>query len=140
MKLGILDLASFRLDGRVRFDAGQMIPPELLVGQARVYPLRVSLASEFLDKAALRPIGSMIAPGLQLSFAIDGQFKHIFTPVFEDATETKAHGVTTSRPKRITWRLRRCGRIRMPYATALLDQYTTVASRQAFELDYLAPR
>jgi hypothetical protein len=27
----------------------------------------------------------------------------------------------------------------MPYAAALLDQYTTVMSRHAFDLDYIAP-
>jgi hypothetical protein len=75
---------------------------------------------------------------LQLTFASTTSFKYIYTPAFEDATRQKINSVFIERPKRATWRLRRCGRIRMPYATALLDQFTTVMSRPAFLLDYMS--
>jgi hypothetical protein len=66
-------------------------------------------------------------------------FKHIHSPVFEEASKQKVDGQTIERPKRATWRLRRCGRVRMPYAAALLDLYTSVMSRQAFDLDFMSP-
>jgi hypothetical protein len=53
--------------------------------------------------------------------------------------EQAVNGQAINRPKRATWRLRRCGRVRMPYAAALLDLYTSVMSRKAFDLDFMSP-
>ncbi|KAK0350615.1 hypothetical protein LTR94_028313, partial [Friedmanniomyces endolithicus] len=74
-----------------------------------------------------------------LTFATADAFKYIHSPVFEDASKQKINGESINRPKRATWRLRRCGRVRMPYAAALLDLYTSVMSRQAFDLDFMSP-
>lgn len=138
-RLSILDLASFRTDGRVRVDNGQAAPTALLVGQQKVYDERTNPASSALADPKLRPAAGQIAINLQLTFATTEMFKHIHSPVFEEASKQKAHGVTTERPKRATWRLRRCGRVRMPYAAALLDLYTSVMSRHAFDLDFMSP-
>ncbi len=136
-RLSILDLASFRPDGRVRVDDGHTAPASLLTAQQLLYDDRTKPASNALADSELRPQDGRIAPGLQLTFASTNAFKHIHSPVFEDASEKKFHGRTVTRPKRATWKLRRCGRVRMPYAAALLDLYTSVMSRQAFDLDFM---
>lgn len=131
VKLSILDLASFRADGRVRVDEGQKAPTGLLVALQKVYDDRTKPATDALSEEALRPRAGQIAAPLQLSFTAEGAFKYVHAPVFEDAFE--------HRPKRATWRLKRYGRVRMPYAAALLDLYTSVMSRQAFDLDFMSP-
>jgi hypothetical protein len=138
-RLSILDLASFRQDGRVRVDDGHAAPPGLLPAQQQFYEDRTKPASEALADPNLRPHPGRVALGLQLTFASADVFKHIHSPVFEDETTQKVDGKTIKRPKRATWRLRRCGRVRMPYAAALLDLYTSVMSRQAFDLDFMSP-
>ena len=140
VKLSILDLASFRPDGRVRVDEGAFLLPRsfLLVN-------KVSMACEprrrierLRRRRLLKRIG-IVDFNLQLSFVSNEPFNHIHCGTFEPGSRTKANGVWTTYPKRVTWRLRRCGRIRMPYAAALLDQYVRVMSRQAFDLDYMTP-
>jgi len=36
----------------------------------------------------------------------------------------------------VTWSLRRVGRIRMPYAAALLRDFLAIQGRDAFDLDF----
>ena len=138
-RLSILDLASFRSDGRVRVDEGHTAPAGLLVAQQKVYDDRTKPASDALGDPALRPSKGLVSAYLQLSFALADAFKYVHAPVFEEASKQKINGQTIHRPKRATWRLRRCGRVRMPYAAALLDLYTSVMSRQAFDLDFMPP-
>lgn len=138
-RLSILDLASFRPDGRVRVDDGHTAPAGLLPAQSRFYENRTKPASDALADSKLRPDGGRVAPSLQLTFASADMFKYIHSPVFEDASTQKINGQTIEREKRATWRLRRCGRVRMPYAAFLLDLYTSVMSRQAFDLDFMLP-
>jgi hypothetical protein len=138
-KLSILDLASFRQDGRVRVDEGHTPPLGLLPAQQKVYEDRTRSASDALNDPSLRPQGGQVSVSMQLSFGSTEAFKHIHSPCFEDAKEQKVDGQTIKRPKRATWRLRRCGRVRMPYAAAVLDLYTSVMSRQAFDLDFMSP-
>ncbi|GAA0317972.1 hypothetical protein GCM10009087_30450 [Sphingomonas oligophenolica] len=139
VKLSILDLASFRPDGRVRVDDGHSAPEHLLAGQQKVYDDRTAQPSVALAAAVKLDAGTTINMAFQLAFSSADAFRHIHTAVFEPATATRANKQTIKRPKRVTWRLRRCGRIRAPYSAALLDQYTTVMSRHAFDLDYMSP-
>lgn len=139
VRLSILDLASFRLDGKVRIDEGHTAPPGLLVAQQKVYADRTAAITAALADPLLRPPAGMFSFILQLTFASIEAFKHIHSPVFVDSSKEKVDGVRITHPKRATWRLRRCGRIRMPYAAALLDQYTGVMSRHAFDLDFMSP-
>jgi hypothetical protein len=125
VKLSILDLASFRSDGRVRVDDGHSAPDHLLVGQQKIYVDRTSEASASLLAAKKLDAGPTINVAFQLAFSAADAFRHMHTAVFEAATTKRANGQTITRPKRLTWRLRRCGRIRAPYSAALLDQYTT---------------
>jgi hypothetical protein len=139
VKLSILDLASFRADGRVRVDEGHSAPDHLLAGQQKVYHDRTAEPSAALAAAVKLDAGATINMAFQLAFSSTDTFRHIHTAAFEAATTTRANNQTVVRPKRVTWRLRRCGRIRAPYSAALLDQYTTVMSRHAFDLDYMSP-
>lgn len=138
-RLSILDLASFRPDGRVRVDDGHTAPAGLLVGQQRIYNERTKPATDALSDPRLRPAIGQVSAALQLSFASTDAFKYVHGPVFEDASKQKTNAQTISRPKRATWRLRRCGRVRMPYAATLLGLYTSVMSRQALDLDFMSP-
>lgn len=138
-RLSILDLASFRTDGRVRVDDGHKAPAGLLAAQQKFYEERTKPATNALGDPNLRPATGFASVALQLTFAMTEAFKYIHSPVFEDASEKKINGETVSRPKRVTWRLRRFGRVRAPYAAALLDLYTSVVSRQAFDLDFMSP-
>jgi hypothetical protein len=138
-RLAILDLASIRPDGRVRFDKAQIAPAELLVAQQKVYAFWADLTKEPIEHSGASSQGQIKDLNLQLTFSSTEAFKNVYLPQAYDATSTKAYGVTTERPRRLTWHLRRCGRIRMPYAAVMLDQYTTVMSRHAFDLDYMSP-
>lgn len=137
-RLSILDLASFRQDGRVRVDDGHKAPTGLLTAQQKTYDERTKPATDALHDPSLRPVAGQVSITLQLSFATTDPFKYIHSPIFVDASNQKINGETVGRPKRATWRLRRCGRVRMPYASALLDLYTSVVSRQAFDLDFMS--
>ncbi|MCJ2143211.1 hypothetical protein [Methylobacterium sp. E-066] len=141
VRLSILDLASFRPDGRVRVDAGHGPPKGMLQGQNDVYSARTSAADAALKTPWQRPPAGRqpvsLDPALQLTFSTGDNFKHVFRGVREPVATATPDGRTVAAPDRVTWRLRRCGRIRMPYAAALLDDYVSVTSRQAFDLDYL---
>lgn len=136
VRLPILDLASFRSDGRVRVDDGHKLPDELRSGQKNIYEARTAAASKAMDEDRLPASDEEIAVELLLTFSVSDRFKNIYRPILEKATKRKNHGKIIKKPKRITWRLRRRGRVRMPYAAALLDQYASVMSRQAFDLDF----
>ena len=138
-RLSILDLASFRSDGRVRVDDGHAPMVELLDGQQKVYENRTATVSAAMADDSSPASDGRIAVELLLTFSASDRFKHIYKPTLEQATKKKVHGRTIKKPKRVTWRLRRCGRVRMPYAAALLDQYTSVMSRHAFDLDFISP-
>ena len=142
-RLAVLDLASFRHDGRVRVDVGHEADAGLLPGQARVYKDRTAAADQVLTAGPppKAPKGAptivSIPPALQLTFAVDNDFKSVFRGIWKAKSDASEDGKIPELPQRMTWQIRRCGRIRMPYASALLDDYVSVMSRQAFDLDYM---
>ena len=135
-RLSILDLASFRPDGRVCVDSGHKPPDALLEGQTKIYKNRTAALTTAMADGGFPASDKEFAVELLLAFSSLDRYKNIYRPILEKATEIKDHGTVITKPKRITWRLRRCGRVRMPYAAALLDQYTSVMSRHAFDLDF----
>lgn len=140
VRLAVLDLASFRTDGRVRVDAGHKAPKDLVASQNRIYERRTASATKALSNGAFIDAGNRsIHPSLQLAFTWEEVFKQFFcASLCEAARENKQSGIPAL-PKRITWRLKRAGRVRMPYAIALLDYYLAGMSRYAFDLDYISP-
>jgi hypothetical protein len=141
VKLAILDFATFRTDGRVRADTGHTPSDELLPGQRAIYNKRAVLVDKALRKA--KPLGATgdIAPSLQLTFSNNAPFQSIHFAAFKPATDAVAgeNGERPALPGRVTWGLRRSGRIRMPYAAAVLDHYVSAMNRHAFDLDYMNP-
>lgn len=135
-RLSILDLASFRSDGRVRVDYGHEPPDTLLEGQKKIYRKRTVAASHAMANESSLSSDKELRVELLLTFSTSGRFKNIYRPFLVKAAMNKEYGEMIQKPKWITWRLRRCGRVRMPYAAALLDQCTSLMSRHAFDLDF----
>jgi hypothetical protein len=147
VKLAILDLTSFRQDGSVRYEEGQTSPLQMLTGQKEIFLKRTAASGRVLTSATRRSpadIGAIANPGttglsdleLQLTFSSSGPFKHIYVGVFRKATKSTIEGVRSTTKNRVSWGIRRCGRIRMPYAAAMLNSYVTVISREAFDVDF----
>lgn len=137
VKLNILDLASFRPDGVVAFIKGQAKPTGLTPGHDKIYEDRTHLWSRIVDlcEADSRPERPLenYRSELQLTFASPDTFKLIENGGYE-ASDGKADA---RRDGRLTWYLKRCGRIRMPFASAILDRYVGVVNRQAFDVDFM---
>lgn len=135
--LSILDLATFRPDGRVRVDDGHSTSEALLPGQKQAYAKRTGAAGTTLTK---KTVGDR-ASKMQLTFSCAGPFSRISaaTLAVKSDREEVDGDVVDALPLRVTWKLRRCGRVRMPYAAAILDQYLGVLGRAAFDLDFMSP-
>ena len=136
VRLGILDLASFRKDGHVRFDQGQTLDPGLLPGQSAIYHARIKPFASLLNAAKPSPQTADAAFKQQLTFDSSKAFASVNRGVLLDASAADKDG-QPALPKRFTWKLTRCGRIRMPYAEAILENYLNVISRRAFDVDYI---
>lgn len=130
VRLSILDLACLREDGRVRYDTEQPTNVPLLAALHSVIDHRVKAAKAVLD-------GQEVPPGaLQLTFRAATPFNSIHHGKLI-AKETKTiEGKSVKLPRRVTWSLRRVGRIRMPYAAALLRDFLAIQGRDAFDLDF----
>jgi hypothetical protein len=137
VRLSVLDLASFRVDGRVRVDSGHVQPSNLLVSQQVIYGHRTAAATKALHAAQPIQGGGLLTDGLQLCVSQDSPFKQIFCPAFEPVLAPQPANDPSDNKKRVTWRLRRCGRIRHPYVSALLDGYLDVMGRHAFDVDFM---
>jgi hypothetical protein len=136
-RLDVLDLASFRADGRVRVDAGHSPPTGLLTSQQKIYPKRTAPADKVLQAALPIKGGGLLKDGLQLCLSQDSPFNKIFSATFADASKTKVPDDPSDNRKRVTWRLRRMGRLRQPYVAALLDQHLDLMGRHAFDIDFM---
>lgn len=135
VRLSVLDLASFRADGRVRLDLNHSASEDLFPAQMRVYEDRTSQCTKSLAEG----LSELESAGLQLTFDSKGPFSHFYRPSIKEASRKNKGENIPPLPKRITWRLQRCGRVRKPYSVAMLNQYLEAMGRQAFDLDYIAP-
>lgn len=135
VRVAILDLASFRADGRLRVDEGHVVDANLLAAQIRIYEARTRQATAAINDPETIPVQG----DLQLTFSASEPFTNFQTAVYGKQSPKSGNPPMPARPNRVTWQLQRCGRLRMPYSAALLDQYLSVMSRQAFDMDYMAP-
>nr|WP_298167079.1 hypothetical protein [uncultured Pseudomonas sp.] len=141
-RLSILDLSSSRADGRVRLDKLQEETENLLPGlqialEKGRRPIAKLLDQYSSGKLKLSGGGDeLIHPSMQLTMLYNGPIKKIHSGKYKKASTVCLDGMEHDLPDRITWGLRRCGRIRMPYAASLLKDYMTVMSREAFDLDF----
>ena len=136
VRLSILDLACFRKDGRVCYERDQA-HVELLDG-LRIQLDNTKRALETLLVDPLRgqdwkPIDDpkqMLVFGGPDSLGKTTQCKQKVRTAFEDC----------ELGERLTWGLRREGRIRAPYAAAMLRSYLAVVGREAYDVDFTAER
>lgn len=134
VRLSILDLAALRGDGRVRFDLDETNSDALLTGMRNVIEKRVKAAKKALED------GNVAPDSLQLCFRSSSPFSVIARAVVKSNETKTIDGVRVKLPKRVTWSLKRTGRIRMPYAAALLRDYLSLQGRDAFDLDFTKDR
>jgi hypothetical protein len=131
INLSVLDLASLRADGRVRVDENQQATTDLLPGLAKTAESRLASAVSWLAKAGAQTNVPIQDFALQLSLRSDDVFKSIHLPELRGKV-----GGTTPLPRRVTWSLKRIGRVRMPFSSAMLRDYFAVVGREAFDLDF----
>jgi hypothetical protein len=136
-RLDVLDLASFRTDGRVRVDADHSAPSGLLMSQQKVYPVRTEPANKVLEAGIPVKGGGLLKDGLQLCVSQTSPFNKVFSATFADASASKGVDDPSDNKKRVTWHLRRIGRLRQPYVGALLNQQLDVMGRHAFDVDFM---
>ena len=141
IRLDLLDLVSYRPDGRLLYEYGQAVPNWLLPGQqASGNSLFNALKAAYDARSAVKgtPAKDVKDSRCQLTLSAKGPFQHIAHGSF---VETKAaNGAELGVTGGFDWNLRRVGRVRMPYASALLGSYLAVIDRDAFDLDYLKPK
>ncbi|MDM0071643.1 hypothetical protein [Variovorax sp. J31P207] len=141
IRLDLLDLVSYRPDGCLLYDYGQAVPDWLLPGQqaSGKYVFK-ALKDAFDARSAVKgtPAKDIKDSRCQLTLSAKGPFQHIAYGSFVEAKAAKedAPGATGG----FNWNLRRVGRVRMPYASALLGSYLAIVDRDAFDLDYLKPK
>ena len=141
VRLALLDLVSFRTDGRLQYDDGQVSPDWTLPGQRVSGASVLSSLKRAYDLRAPKkgaPANDEKDARCQLTLSANGPFQHIAHGTFVKAKP--ANGDEPAVPGGYTWNLRRIGRVRMPYAASLLGSYLAVVDRDAFDLDYLKPR
>lgn len=73
---------------------------------------------------------------LQMCFRSSSPFNVIHQAKRLEKETKTINGSSVTLPKRVTWSLRRTGRVRMPYAAALLRDYLAIQGRDAFDLDF----
>lgn len=140
IRLDLLDLVSYRTDGRLQYNDGQVVPDWLLPGQ------QASGKSIFKSLQKALKAGQNATTELakevrdsrcQLTLSARGPFRYIAHGTFVDIKP--AVGEEPEIKSGFTWNIRRVGRVRMPYASAMLGSYLAVVDRDAFDLDYLKP-
>jgi hypothetical protein len=139
-RLSILDLATLRADGKVKYEAETVLPSSVLPGQAKSGKQLLGRLAEAMKQRRTQRANVNKATfdvRCQLTLSAAGPFKDI-----ANATYVPAAAATDDKPvqaERFTWKIRRAGRVRMPYAASLLSNYLAVQGREAFDLDYLKP-
>lgn len=131
VNLNVLDLATLRSDGRVRVDENQQASGELLPGLAKIASSRTAKAAELLAKGDTPTDAPLQDFALQLSLRADDVYKAIHLPKLRAKV-----GGAKPLPRRVTWSLKRIGRVRMPFSSAMLRDYFAVVGREAFDVDF----
>jgi hypothetical protein len=71
----------------------------------------------------------------QLTLSSSKPFKKIANVRYVPAAASGAGAA----PERLIWGIQRVGRVRMPFATFVLNSYLSIMGREAFDLDFLKP-
>ncbi|WP_029868166.1 hypothetical protein [Sphingomonas sp. UNC305MFCol5.2] len=140
VRSAILDLACFRADGCVRVEAQHVPAAGLLAGARSIYPGRTSAA----DAALAAPMPPPVAAGaivtiddrLLLTMSNDKPWDKIRVGTRLAAYQPPPGHHLGALPDRVTWFLRREGRIRAPYSAFLLERALRMLGRRAFDSDF----
>ncbi|MCW4463112.1 hypothetical protein OK349_15465 [Sphingomonas sp. BT-65] len=140
VRLDVLDLACLRPDGCVRVEAGHSPPSGLLAGGKSIYERRTSAA----DSCLAAPVPIAAAPGqrmpiddrLLLTMSSNAPWERVRMGVRMEAYVPPPGHHLQALPDRVTWFLRREGRIRAPYSAFLLERALRTLGRRAFDSDY----
>lgn len=140
-RLAVLDLACFRADGCVRVEQGQTAPAFLLPGGQSIYDNRTAAAENSLNGPvpAAVPAGiyAPIDDRLLLTMNDGDLWNRVRLGKRLAAFNVNGHHLGPL-PDRVTWFLRRDGRIRAPYSAFLLERALRTLGRRAFDADYAA--
>jgi len=137
VRLSVLDLASFRQDGKVAFGRAQIDakPPEMLSGLLKLYSSATTPIVELLRNPPGAE-GELKDIRCQLTFTAERPYKAIHIAKFKQAGRASIRGADVQFEDRITWGLRREGRVRAPYSSSLLRDFLSISGRDAFDLDF----
>lgn len=140
VRLSVLDLACFRTDGCIRVDAGHSAPAGMLSGSRTIYAERTSAA----DVSLGGPVPVAPPPGTRLP--VDDRLLLTMTDTrpwdrIRVGKRLAAFNPAPGQhllplPERVTWHIRRTGRIRVPYSSFLLERALKSLGRRAFDLDF----
>lgn len=141
VSLSILDTASWRADGSVAYahSDDKKFPSAFLPGQLK-NAQRVAAAFEvaLTQRAQLGANDpEWFMPNCRLTLSNVKVFLRFVTPSFVAKTITVQKNKPSIQTGAFSWNLQRIGRVRMPYAAALLSNYLAVQGREAFDLEYL---
>lgn len=133
VQLMVLELASYRSDGRVCFEQNQ--PAHVLLPGLEIQQGKIKRQCDSI-------LNAPPAHGNQIDPLADPKYLLTFGGRGVLSTTTKAKRKEPSERDdvrlgaRITWGLRRDGRIRASYAAAMLRNYLAVVGREAYDLDF----
>jgi hypothetical protein len=139
-RLAILDLACFRTDGCVRVEAGHAPLGGLLAGGKAIYGPRTAAADDALalavPAAALPGTRPPIDDRLLLTMSENAPWDRVRVGARLATFQPAPGHHQQALPDRVTWYLRREGRIRAPYSSFLLERALRTLGRRAFDSDY----
>lgn len=142
VSLAILDCATWRVDGKVQYEYAdaESFSPMLLPGQQKnANRIAKRLEQALTQRAKLETDApEWFMPCCLLTLSSDRVFQEFATPKFvaKNIAAQKKNAPPTLAGS-FSWGLQRIGRVRMPYAASMLNNYLAVQGREAFEIDYL---
>jgi hypothetical protein len=137
VQLTVLELASYRSDGRVCFEKNQPVHA-LLPGLEIQHGKIKQQCDRILNAPPARgnQIDPLADPKYLLTFGGRGVLSTTTKAKRKELLEREGERLDA----RITWGLRRDGRIRASYAAAMLRNYLAVVGREAYDLDFTEQR
>ncbi|KQT33658.1 hypothetical protein ASG29_06510 [Sphingomonas sp. Leaf412] len=132
-RLAALDLASLRPDGRVRLDTGHTPNEDLLAGLASAYVAITGPLDAVLGAPAM-PAPPLVED-LILTTSRTVKVQQVRIGIRKAALQRQGDQ-RGPLPERVSWNLRRIGRVRPPFSSALLETTLLVLGRRAFDIDF----
>jgi hypothetical protein len=136
VRIAILDLACFRADGCVRVEAEHTVPGNLLLGAKEIYAKRTKAADDALAGPLPQANGGQVDDRLLLTMSEGKPWNGMRLGKRIAEFKPQKNNPAAPLPERVTWFLRREGRIRAPYSSFLLERVLRTLGRRAFDSDF----